>query len=135
MSSRGLPRLKTRAEFLRVAAERRKWVARGVIVQARARTDADTAATDAKAGPLAADAVRVGFTASKKIGNAVVRNRARRRLRAAVAEIMPRHARGGMDYVLIARGETAALPFARLRDDLILALRKLNAWRDGEVAS
>jgi RNase P protein component len=53
-----------------------------------------------------AAAVRVGFTASRKVGNAVVRNRAKRRLRAAAAEILSRDGRPGTDYVLIARSGT-----------------------------
>src|SRR5690242_937167 len=77
-----LERLKRRADFLRVADGRRKWVTPGLILQTLARASADDAS----------DAVRVGFTATRKIGNAVIRNRARRRLRAAAASVMARHA-------------------------------------------
>ena len=72
-----LDRLKVRADFLRVAALRRKWAAPGLILQAAPATGTE----------LQADSLRVGFTVSKKVGNSVCRNRARRRLRAAVAEV------------------------------------------------
>jgi ribonuclease P protein component len=70
-------------------------------------------------------AVRVGFTASRKVGNAVVRNRAKRRLRAAAARILSHEGRPGTDYVLIARGTTAERPFAALLVDLDTALRRV----------
>lgn len=112
-------RLKNRPEFLHVAAARRKWVAPGLILQARASEQADA--------PLSC---RVGFTATRKVGNAVTRNRARRRLRAAVQTVMPIHAKPGYDFVLIARNETARRPFPALLDDLAQALKRLDAYRD-----
>lgn len=69
--------------------------------------------------------MRVGITVSRKVGNAVARNRARRRLRALAAETLPRHAKAGHDYVLIGRKGTLARPYDRLRDDLATALAKL----------
>jgi ribonuclease P protein component len=69
--------------------------------------------------------MRVGFTASRKVGNAVTRNRAKRRLRAAAARILADEGRPGMDYVLIARSTTAARPFATLLGDLSTALRRV----------
>jgi ribonuclease P protein component len=71
--------------------------------------------------------VRVGFTASRKVGNAVVRNRAKRRLRAIAAQILSNQGKSGMDYVLIARGATAARPFAALLTDLEWALRRVES--------
>ncbi len=66
---------------------------------------------------------RVGYTCSKKVGNAVARNRAKRRLRAAAREVAPAHAQPGWDYVLIGRRDvTAALPFDRLCGDLASAI-------------
>jgi ribonuclease P protein component len=113
-----LPRLTRRAEFLRVAAVRRKFVAPGLILQAAA-------------GPISegAAAWRVGFTASRKVGNAVARNRARRRLRAASAEVLPTHAAGGNDLVLIARSTTLTRPYGSLVRDLEEGLRRLGIWR------
>ena len=116
-----LERLKRRADFLRVADGRRKWVTPGLILQTLARAPADNAS----------EAIRVGFTATRKIGNAVVRNRARRRLRAAVADVMTRHAAAGFDYVLIARAETPKRPYAALIEDLETALRRSGTWHDG----
>lgn len=80
------------------------------MVEARRRTDND--------------AVRVGFTATKRIGNAVVRNRAKRRLRAA-AEALRDLAAPGCDYVFIARQDTAKAPWERLLDDVRTALLRL----------
>jgi ribonuclease P protein component len=67
--------------------------------------------------------LRVGFTASKKIGGAVVRNRAKRRLRAAAATVLPLSGRPGTDYVLVARRDTVTRPFDSLVADLVEALR------------
>jgi len=73
--------------------------------------------------------MRLGITASKKVGNAVARNRARRRLRAVAREVLPAHGTPGYDYVLIARASTALRPFAALADDLVGALRRLGLDR------
>ncbi len=68
---------------------------------------------------------RLGFTVTKKVGNAVIRNRARRRLKAAAARIMPLLARKGCDYVLIGREGTLDRPFGDLLADLETALRRI----------
>jgi ribonuclease P protein component len=73
--------------------------------------------------------IRVGFTASRKIGSAVARNRARRRLKALALRILPEHAEPGFDYVLVARQAVLQRSFDGLCDDLCLALRRLQAWR------
>ncbi len=109
-------RLRRRREFLRVARGGRKWAARGLVLQARA----------ALAGEAEA---RVGFTASRKVGNAVARNRAKRRLRAAVDEVMPACAAPGLDYVIIARGATLTRRYGDLLADLKTALRRVGALR------
>ncbi|HYE50237.1 MAG TPA: ribonuclease P protein component [Azospirillaceae bacterium] len=115
-------RLTRRPEFLAVAGARRKWATPGLILQARAHDD--------RQRPAAGDVlVRVGLTASKKVGNAVERNRARRRLRAAVGEVIARHAAPGNDYVVIARSETVRRPWDALKADLAQALKRLGAWR------
>lgn len=74
----------------------------------------------------------LGFTVSKKVGNAVERNRARRRLKAVAAEVMPRCASANTDYVVIGRRAALTRPFAELKADLDKALRRTNAHQ-GEV--
>jgi ribonuclease P protein component len=69
----------------------------------------------------------VGFTVSRKVGNAVVRNRVRRRLRAAAAAVLSARARPGFDLVLIGRTAAMAHPFERLKRDLEAALGRLGA--------
>lgn len=68
-----------------------------------------------------------GFTITKKIGNAVVRNLIRRRLKAALTELAPRLADPAMDYVVVARGAAATQNFASLRADLETALKRVRA--------
>ena len=96
----------------------RKWSTPGLVLQL---------------SPVRADAPheqRYGLTATTKIGNAVIRNRARRRLRALAFELLPQHASVGHDYVLIARDATATRPHAALKADLIAALKKLGVWHE-----
>lgn len=110
-----IARLKRRVEFLAVAASRRKHVTPGLILQAAPHVGADFA--------------RVGFTASKKVGIAVARNRARRRLRAAAERVIGRHGTPGHDFVLIARTATLTRPFDALLGDLEAALKQVGAYR------
>lgn len=118
----GLGRLKRRPEFLAVAGTRRKWVAPGLILQVRRH--------DERQRPSAGEpAVRVGFTASRKVGGAVQRNRARRRLRAAVQEVLPVLAAPGHDFVIVARAQTLSRDFAMLKEDLETGLKRLGASR------
>ncbi len=122
----GLGRLKRRAEFLAVARTQKKWAMPGMVVQARPHR-----ATDTPSGM-----VRVGFTASKKVGNAVVRNRVKRRLRACVDEVIGRdgggvRTDGGLDLVVIGRAATAARPYDALKADLVTCLKKLGALAKG----
>jgi len=107
------PRLKRRAEFLRVAAKGRKVAVHGLVLQALTRDDQ---------GPA-----RLGFTVTKKVGNAVVRNRTRRRLKEAARLLLAEQPVTGVDLVLIGRDATRSRPFAMLQDDLRRALTKAGA--------
>ncbi len=78
------------------------------------------------AGP-APDGLRVGFTATRKIGGAVVRNRCKRRLREAARRLLPLHGVAGHDYVFVARQTLVARPWERLLDDVKSALISLAA--------
>ena len=101
--------MRHRADFLRAARAPKK-VTPGFILQIRNRQDGD-------------DRVRIGFTCSKKVGNAVARNAAKRRLREIARLTIPLEGKAGHDYVLIGRaGKTASLPFSRLLSDLAQAL-------------
>ena len=101
-------RLTRRSDFLRVRDADTRWVSPTVIVQA---------------APAATDSVQVGFTTTKKIGNAVKRNRARRRMREAARIVLA--GASVRDIVLIGRTETATCPFAQLVRDLRWSLRRL----------
>jgi ribonuclease P protein component len=119
MAGSSVGRLKRRADFLRVAAARRKWAAPGLILQAAPQPEDSTPEDD----------IRVGFTASRKVGNAVKRNRARRRLKALVREMIATGANPGLDLVLIARTATVDRPFDELRRDLQQSLQRIKAAR------
>ena len=119
-------RLTRRSEFLHAAAKGRKSAMPGLALQAVAT------AGQTGAGGDSADRdapVRVGYTASRRVGGAVARNRAKRRLRAAVARVMPGHAKAGHDYVVIARAQTVHRAFKDLLRDLETALTRV----DGEA--
>lgn len=106
-------RLKKRREFTFVrdgTTERRK----SLVVQARARP-----------GEAPGGHVGEGFTATKKVGGAVQRNRAKRRLREASRRLLAQHGRPGWDYVFIAREATLEVGWSRLLDDMESALLSL----------
>lgn len=108
--------LRHRPDFLRAASARRQGTG-SFLLQARNRGDGK---------PV----VRIGFTASKKIGNAVARNRAKRRMRAVARQVLPELAQPGWDYVLVARPEaTIARTFPDLLADLRTALRAVHKVR------
>lgn len=113
-----LSRLKRRPEFLAVAAARRKWVAPGLVLQARPQVASTIPAGDPPP-------IRYGITASRKVGNAVARNRAKRRLRAAAREVLPASGAAGYDLVLIARAATIGRPYSELKADLAKGIAKL----------
>lgn len=109
----GVSTMKKRKDFLATARGEKRHKT-GFVLQARPRNDES-------------DGVRVGFTCTKRVGNAVARNRAKRRLREAARAAMPEFGRAGWDYVLIGRAEkTARQPFAALVRDLGEALGSIH---------
>ena len=103
-------RLKRRAEFLRIAAKGRKAAMPGLVLQALQRQDQGV--------------VRLGFTVTKKIGNAVTRNRTRRRLKEAARLVLAGCPVSSVDLVLIGREATRKRRFAELQEDVRRALAK-----------
>ena len=109
--------LRGRREFLAVA-KGDKQVRRGLVLQARYLASLIPG--------INATAIRFGLTATKKIGNAVIRNRTRRRLRALAHEILSAHGQPGYDYVLIGRAATKHQTWEGLRTDMRSALKKVH---------
>jgi ribonuclease P protein component len=107
-----LEHLRVRADFLRAQKGVRR-VTPGLTLEVCASPEIKRTA----------NSLRVGYTASKKVGGAVIRNRAKRRLRAAAAAVLPLSGLPGTDYVLVARRDTATRPFDSLVQDLAEALR------------
>jgi ribonuclease P protein component len=110
-----LTTLKKRSEFLWVRGGRR-WSAAAFVLEARVRQKPESAALPA----------RFGYTVSKKVGGAVVRNRVRRRLRALTAALAPAQVQPGFDYVIIARTVAIERAFADLKADLDQALLRIH---------
>jgi len=109
--------LKASADFRRLARQGKKWAGPAFIMQISRQGQGD---------------FRLGLTASRRVGNAVVRNRAKRRLREAVRLLIrDGRAPAGRDLVLIARTAAATRDFAALRADIDRGLRSLCADRDG----
>lgn len=111
-----IQRLRKRAQFLFVRRGVRA-VRPNVLIEARRRSGA---------GPPGA-----GFTASKKVGGAVLRNRARRRLREAARQLLPELGLPGVDYVFVAQPQTPDAPWEALLDDIRNALIRLRADLEG----
>ncbi len=107
--------LKKRAEFLRLRGGTR-WSGPAFLMESKLREAAGTAL----------DAPRFGFTVTKAMGNAVARNRIRRRLKAAVAEVAPALADPRRDYVLVARAAASMRPFVDLKKDLEQAFQRVH---------
>ena len=118
---KNLQRILKRSDFLAVARGY-KQVVPGLILQMRCRHHGHVVKQ-----PVC---MRIGLTVTKKIGNAVKRNRVKRRLRVVVAQILPSHGQFGFDYVVIGRGETLYRSFSGLIKDLKMALRRIHKQQD-----
>ena len=112
-------RLKKRSEFINVTANGKKWVTRGFILVANAQRE--------KSKPDLEYLPRVGFTATKKIGNSVVRNKAKRILRAISQEVLTSSNTPAWDYVIIARKTLTTSNYEDLKKDFRWAIKKLEA--------
>jgi ribonuclease P protein component len=128
--------LKKRSQFQRVRGGAR-WSGPAFLMEGKARSGAPPA-TDAKTGAGAGvsnaghsaasvDGPRFGFTITRKLGGAVVRNRMRRRIKAALADVAKACADPRFDYVIVARSAAVDRPFAEIRADLELAFRRIHA--------
>jgi ribonuclease P protein component len=113
-SEASVTRLKRRREFLAVAASGRRWVTPAFVLQVGPRA---AAGQDAEIG--------LGLTASRRVGNAVARNRARRRLAEAARKVLPGAGAPGYNYVLVARPVVLTCPFDRLLSDLTTAFARV----------
>ena len=118
--SKKLILIKKRPDFLHVTREGYKVVRSGFVLQA---------ALSRRSFPV--PVYRIGYTASKKIGNAVCRNRAKRRLRAVCRALLPLEAANGYDYVIIARHAVLDIPYKRLYKELKFALSEIKQEING----
>ena len=109
-----LETLKKRSDFLRVASTRKKWITPAMVIQISDLINDD----DSK--------IEVGFTASKKVGNAVARSRAKRRMREVAKKVLTGCGSEKHAYVLIARQEIFVCSFDQLIRDLKWALKRLH---------
>lgn len=105
--------MKKRREFLTVAEQGSKAIASTLVLQGYLPPT------------IPDNSIHLGFTVTKKVGNSVVRNRVRRRLRAAAAEVMAEKGLSGWHYVLIGRQKALEEPFPIILRDLRYALRKV----------
>lgn len=107
-----LIKIKKRSDFLRIQSKGRKWVSHGLIIQTMPNEDGIK---------------RIGYTVTKRTDkSAVKRNRIKRRLRAAAADILPEHAKNGQDYILVGRPQTLTRPYETLKNDIKWCLGKMD---------
>ena len=116
--------IKKRPDFLHVTRNGHKVVRSGFVLQA---------ARSMRSFP--APVFRIGYTASKKIGNAVCRNRAKRRLRAVCRDLLPLEAVTGYDYVIIARQAVLDMPYQKLHKELRYALKEIKQETDAPLTA
>ena len=122
LANTDIGRITGRPDYLAIAATGRKWVTPSFILQASPPTT--------KSNGDVARSARVGFTVSKKVGNAVKRSRARRRLKEAARESFPDKAPANWDFVVIGRASAVDYPFEKMSSDMRWALAKLASNTD-----
>lgn len=106
-----LIQIRKRSDFLRIQSKGRKWVSHGLTIQTMPNDDGIK---------------RIGYTVTKRTDKlAVKRNRIKRRLRAAAADILPAHAKNGQDYILVGRPQTLTRPYETLKNDIKWCLEKM----------
>jgi ribonuclease P protein component len=110
-----LERLRLRQDFQRLSSQGRKYATRSMVILAMSNSV-----------DLSSDVCRIGFTTTRKLGGAVVRNRIRRRLREAARMVFSQLAKPGYDYVIIARPSALTCAFSILQDEMRLALHKMH---------
>jgi len=111
-SQASLIQITKRSDFLKIQSKGRKWVSHGLIIQTMPNED---------------DIKRIGYTVTKRTDkSAVKRNRIKRRLRAAAAEILPEYAKNGHDYILVGRPQTLTRPYETLKKDIKWCLSKMD---------
>jgi ribonuclease P protein component len=115
MTTKSLETLRKRSDFLRLNRGR-KHATHGLVLQVMPTPDAHEGT----------NMIRLGLTITKKIGNAVIRNRVRRRLREAARAVLPVAAQPGHDYVLIARQGALGRSSDDLKGDLMRALKAVH---------
>ena len=122
-SSSIFKKLNNRREYLHVSKNGKKAVSNGIVIQVlHNKSQIDNEETS--------NFIRAGFIITKKIGNAVKRNRVKRRLRALARNILVKNAKSGYDYVFIGRKNTINYRSDMLRSDLISMLKKTNTWKN-----
>ena len=106
--------IKKRKDFVKVAKQGERVIQPTLILQAAFNL------------PITENYCQIGYTVTKKIGKAHIRNRTKRRLRAAVRNILAAQALPGVQYVIIGRYNTASCPFTELSEELSRAVKKIN---------
>jgi ribonuclease P protein component len=121
-----LTRLTERSQFLAAASKGRRFRALGFTAQVRDRDETEVPLSDSQTS------LRIGLTASRHVGNAPVRNRIRRRLRAAALQALGTVAEKPVDLVLVARRELLAMPFERLKTEIAQSIARARPVAPGQ---
>jgi len=104
--------IKKRIDFIKVSKEGRRFFAKGFILQKYKRTVG-----------LEKDTIRIGFTITKKIGGAVIRNKIKRRFRTIIREIFTKYLKKNYDYVIIANKKSLIMDYKELKSDVIKTVK------------